>query len=114
MIEDKIYYLGLSHQNSTPCHNMSTMKQLERLKHIHGLLSHTPQTIDSLQSALKSLGAEVSNRQLYRDLEDVGNYFLRDQERLELKNQEFNKKLYVLIAITVQVQLTTMTLIHTL
>lgn len=96
MIEDKIYYLGLSQKNSTPCHNMSTMKQLERLKHIYGLLSHTPQTIDSLQAALKSLGAEVSNRQLYRDLEDVGNYFLRDQERLELKNQEFNKKLYVI------------------
>ena len=96
MIEDKIYYLGLSQKNSTPCHNMSTMKQLERLKHIYGLLSHTPQTIDSLQSALKLLGAEVSNRQLYRDLEDVGNYFLRDQERLELRNQEFNKKLYVI------------------
>lgn len=96
MFEDKIYYLGLSRKYSTPCHNMSTMKQLERLKHIYSLLSHAPQTIDSLQSALKSLGAEVSNRQLYRDLEDVGKYFLRDQERLELKNQEFNKKLYVI------------------
>lgn len=96
MIEDKIYYLGLSRKYSTPCHNMSTMKQLERLKHIYGLLSHSPQTIDSLQSSLKMLGAVVSNRQLYRDLEDVGNFFLRDQERLELKNQEFNKKLYVI------------------
>lgn len=72
------------------------MKQLERLKHIYGLLSHTPQTIESLQSALQALGATVSSRQLYRDLDDVGNYFLRDQERLELKNQEFNKKLYVI------------------
>jgi len=96
LIEDIIYYLGLSGEKSPPCHNMSTMKQLERLKHIYGLLSYAPQTIDSLQSSLKSLGAEVSNRQLYRDLEDVGNYFLRDQERLELKSQEFNKKLYVI------------------
>ncbi len=45
---------------------------------------------------LKALGAVVSNRQLYRDLDDVGNFFLRDEERLELKNQEFNKKLYVI------------------
>lgn len=75
---------------------MSTMKQLERLKHIYKLLSHAPQTIESLQTALQALGAVVSNRQLYRDLEDVGNYFLRDEERLELKSQEFNKKLYVI------------------
>jgi len=72
------------------------MKQLERLKHIYGLLSHSPQTIESLHMELKALGAVVSNRQLYRDLDDVGNFFLRDEERLELKNQEFNKKLYVI------------------
>ncbi len=72
------------------------MKQLERLKHIYGLLSHRPQTIESLQAELKALGAAVSNRQLYRDMEDVGNYFLRAGERLELKNQEFNRKLYVI------------------
>lgn len=75
---------------------MSTMKQLERLKLIYGLLSHTPQTIDSLQHALQALGTVVSNRQLYRDLEDVGNYFLRAEEKLEIKHQEFNKKLYVI------------------
>jgi len=72
------------------------MKQLERLKLIYGLLSHSPQTIDSLQHALQAMGTVVSNRQLYRDLDDVGNYFLRAEERLELKNQEFNKKLYVI------------------
>jgi hypothetical protein len=72
------------------------MKQLERLKLIYGLLSHSPQTIDSIQNALQALGTVVSNRQLYRDLDDVGNYFLRAEEKLELKNQEFNKKLYVI------------------
>ena len=72
------------------------MKQLERLKLIYGLLSHSPQTIDSLQKELQALGTVVSSRQLYRDLDDVGNFFLRAEERLDLKNQEFNKKLYVI------------------
>jgi len=70
------------------------MKQLARLKQIYLMLSHSPQTIESIQAALKSLGAVVSNRQIYRDLDDVGQFLLRDDEHLEQKNQEYNKKVY--------------------
>jgi hypothetical protein len=76
---------------------MSTMKQLARLKHIYLMLSNGPQTIESIQAALKVLGAIVSNRQIYRDLEDVGQFLLRNEERLEHKNQEFNRKLYFIV-----------------
>jgi predicted DNA-binding transcriptional regulator YafY len=73
---------------------MSTMKQLARLKHIYLMLSHFPQTIESIQAALQEFGATVSNRQIYRDLDDVGQYFLRGEEKLEQKNQEYNRKVY--------------------
>lgn len=72
------------------------MKQLERLKQIYLMLSHDPQTIESIQSALKAQGVKVSNRQLYRDLDDVGMYFLRQDERLDQRYQEFNRKIYVI------------------
>lgn len=72
------------------------MKQLERLKQIYLLLSYEPQTIESIQSALKAQGAKISNRQLYRDLEDVGTYFLKADERLDQKYQEFNRKVYLI------------------
>lgn len=70
------------------------MKQLARLKEIYLMLCQAPQTIESIQAALKAMNLRVSNRQIYRDLEDVGQYFLKAEERLELKNQEFNRKIY--------------------
>lgn len=70
------------------------MKQLARLKQIYLMLSHSPHTIESIQAVLKELGAVVSNRQIYRDLEDVGRYFLRGEERLEQRNQEYNRRIY--------------------
>jgi predicted DNA-binding transcriptional regulator YafY len=77
---------------------MSTMKQLARLKQIYMMLSHSPQTIESIQIALQELGTAVSNRQIYRDLVDVGQYFLRGKEKLEQKNQEYNRKVYCIIS----------------
>ena len=72
------------------------MKQLDRLKHIYLELNVSPQTIESLQSSLKSLSVLVSKRQLYRDLNDVGIYFLKEGERLEQRNLEHNRKIWLI------------------
>ncbi|WP_432714677.1 helix-turn-helix transcriptional regulator [Pedobacter sp.] len=72
------------------------MKQLDRLKHIYNALSVTPQTIESLQHSFKKLAVEISNRQLYRDIADVGAYFLKDGEILEEKSTEYNRKIWLL------------------
>ncbi|MEJ5963040.1 helix-turn-helix transcriptional regulator [Pedobacter immunditicola] len=72
------------------------MKQLDRLKYIYLELNVAPQTIESLQGSLKSLAISVSKRQLYRDLNDVGIYFLKDSERLEQRNLEHNRKVWLI------------------
>lgn len=75
---------------------MASVKQLDRLKHIYNALNGTPQTIESLQQNLISIGITISSRQLYRDLDDVGLYLLRDGERLEQRTLEFNRKLWLI------------------
>ena len=82
------------------------MKQLERLKYIYSALSVSPQTIESLQNSLKNNAVTVSNRQLYRDLNDVGHFLLRDGERLEQRSLEFNRKVWLLNKDTDAISLT--------
>ncbi len=72
------------------------MKQLDRLKYIYASLSLSPQTIESLHLVLKNLGGSVSNRQLYRDIKDVGIYFLKEDEHLEQRSLEFNRKVWLI------------------
>ena len=72
------------------------MKQLDRLKHIYIALSAVPQTIESLQRSLRDVNVSVSSRQLYRDLDDVGNYFLKDNEQLEQRSLESNRKVWLI------------------
>jgi hypothetical protein len=73
---------------------MAIMKQLDRLKYIYKALSVTPQTVESLQNSLEGLDVSVSTRQLYRDLNDVSLYFLKDDEQLAQKSMEFNRKVW--------------------
>jgi predicted DNA-binding transcriptional regulator YafY len=75
---------------------MAIMKQLDRLKHIYAALNHSPQTIGSLQDNFKNLGISVSSRQLYRDINDVSIYFLKADERLEQRNLEYNRKVWLI------------------
>jgi len=75
---------------------MAMMKQLDRLKHIYLELNVSPQTIESLQGSLKSLAVSVSKRQLYRDLNDVGAYFLKEGELLEQRSLEHNRKVWLI------------------
>lgn len=75
---------------------MSNMKQIDRLKHIYIQLSEAPQDVKSLHSSFSSIGVHVSNRQLYRDIIDVGKSLLRLGETIEQHTQEYNRKLWVL------------------
>lgn len=72
------------------------MKQLERLKNITILLNELPQTIESLTHHFTNLGVKVSSRQLYRDMEEVGQYFLREGEKLEQRKMEFNRIMWLI------------------
>jgi hypothetical protein len=72
------------------------MKQLDRLKTISILLNELPQTIESLKLHFTELHVKVSSRQLYRDMEDVGQYFLRDGEKLEQRKMEFNRTMWLI------------------
>jgi hypothetical protein len=72
------------------------MKQLERLKNITILLNELPQTIESLSLHFSNLGVKVSSRQLYRDMEEVGLYFLREGEKLEQRKMEFNRIMWLI------------------
>lgn len=72
------------------------MKQLERLKGITILLNELPQTIESLKLHFSELGVQVSSRQLYRDMQEVGEYFLRAGEKLEQRKMEFNRIMWLI------------------
>lgn len=72
------------------------MKQIERLHCLYKALTEGPQTIESLLSNIKEKGAEVSVRQLYRDLEDVKQYMLSCGEDLETRTREFNRKIWII------------------
>lgn len=82
------------------------MKQLERLKHIYSLLLIGPQTIESILSNFEQRGVQVSKRQVYRDLEDVKHFYLREGEVFEQRSMEFNRKVWLINRHTEAVPLT--------
>ena len=58
------------------------MKQLPRLKLIYDFLKTTPADLNDIVSYLKNNNAETSKRQLERDLVDVEEFFLQEDERM--------------------------------
>ncbi len=75
---------------------MAGIAQIERLRHIYLQLNDMPQTIESLQLYFTHRNIIVSNRQIYRDLEDTRKYLLRNGEDLQIKTGEFNKKIWAI------------------
>lgn len=68
------------------------LKQLERLKIIHTYLKQTSADAKTTLEHLKQKDAEISHRQLQRDLKDVEKYFLAANEKLVVTNEGLKKK----------------------
>lgn len=69
------------------------LKQLERLKLLYGYLQKEQADSNTILAFLVTKKAEISLRQLQRDLKDVESYFLKSDEKLMVTNQS-RKKIY--------------------
>jgi hypothetical protein len=70
---------------------MSEQKRIKRLFGIYHRLKRGAMTIDSLHTWCKAQDIHVSARTLYRDIEDISNYFHHKDEELLIWQGEFNK-----------------------
>ena len=69
------------------------LKQLERLKLLYGYLQNEQADSNTILAFLVTKKAEISLRQLQRDLKDVESYFLKSDQKLMVTNQS-RKKIY--------------------
>ena len=81
------------------------IKQTERLKTIYLFLKQNPADAQSLLEYLKNNNAEISLRQLQRDLVDVENNFLQISEKLMVKTVQHRKKIWQIVITKNQVHL---------
>ena len=72
------------------------LKQTNRLKSIYLFLKENPADAKSLLDYLKSKDAEISLRQLQRDIVDVENNFLHNNEKLTVKIVQNRKKVWLI------------------
>jgi len=70
------------------------LKQIERLKVIYDFLKITPADANTILEYLKQKDAEISLRQLQRDLIEVKNFFLQPIEKLEVIVVGYRKKIW--------------------
>lgn len=73
------------------------MKQLQRLRLIYTLLKEKQISITGIKNHLADQGSEISRRQLERDLADVENYFLQNQEEF-LVTKVKKEKQYLIVS----------------
>jgi hypothetical protein len=73
------------------------LKQTERLKLIYRFLKQNPADALSLLDYLKNNDAEISLRQLQRDMIEVENNFLQDNEKLLVKTEQHRRKVWQII-----------------
>jgi predicted DNA-binding transcriptional regulator YafY len=71
--------------------------QLERIKIIYDLITSSPLTINNIIDELQKYNIICSNRQIYRDLEYLERYYLRQNEKLSIVIGEHNRKTYRLL-----------------
>lgn len=74
------------------------LKQLERLKIIYAYLKGTSADAKTILAYLKQNNAEISLRQLQRDLIDVKNFFLRSNEKMEGIKEGLSKKYKIIVS----------------
>lgn len=75
------------------------LKQIERLKIIYEFLKQTPADANTILEYLKNNEAEISLRQLQRDLIEVEKVFLQQNEQLLVKTEQHRKKVWQIIVI---------------
>lgn len=76
---------------------MADDKKIARLFKIYQRLKRGPVTIEVLRAWCRRQGIDVSDRTLYRDLEDLSLYFETDRERIVTEKGEFNKTTWRLV-----------------
>lgn len=74
------------------------LKQLERLKIISTYLKETSADAKTILAYLKQNNAEISLRQLQRDLKDVEGFFLRTDEVMQVTKEGLSKKYKITIS----------------
>lgn len=75
------------------------LKQLERLKIISIYLKETSADAKTILAYLKQNNAEISLRQLQRDLIDVENYFLTVNEKMQVTKEGLSKKYKIISSV---------------
>lgn len=73
------------------------MTQLERIRFIYTLLEDAPQTINQLHDKLLLQQVDIGIRQLYLDMTQLQQYYLRSHEKIICSNGQFNRKTYRLV-----------------
>src|SRR5258705_9999696 len=73
------------------------LKQAERLKVIYTFLKQTPADANTILAYLKNNDAEISLRQLQRDLIDVEKVFIQFNEELLVQIGQHQKKIWQIV-----------------
>lgn len=81
------------------------LKQTERLKVIYDFLKHTSADAKTILEFLKQKNAEISLRQLQRDLTEVEKVFLQPNEKLVVTTVSYHKKIWKINSVEAKIEL---------
>ena len=82
------------------------MIQLERVKLIYSFLENEPLTVNQIYLILQAKKVEVKQRQIYNDLVQLKQFYLRSEEQLTYTTGLYNRKVYRLIKPSMGINLT--------